>query len=296
MAAISDIKAKIARTLKEYQQKRPYSALTSHLATDKSQPLRIAELSSKSLADLASQFLYKLEGLQSKLALSLGGLEDSLVKLGDTAKSLRAELALLHETSRTKESNLMAEVDVLRKQLSKVEGEIRSEGLKANRRLEDTILQLKEEHRVQLGQIQEAHHKALNELNDLRFAEQKALETKLMQASTHGNKLDELNEYTTRLETVLRAMREKLKDFYDKQRPLQTSWKEEDSHTEVEEILYTEFVLHCASKLGNDNKWLVERLAEFGKENELLKDNLSKSLSLPNQDVIKEVRVACPFG
>ena len=286
---IADIKAKIARTLKEYQQKRPYSALTSHFGTDKSQPLRMAELSGKSLSDLASQFLYKIESFQGKLGQGMGSIEEALIKQGESLKLLKNELALLNESARAKESNLMSEVDGLRQQLAKAEGDLRAEDLKAVHRLEDTIAKLKEEHRLELARIQEGHRKSISELNDLRFSEQKALETKLMQAATHGSKLDELNEYTARLETVMRAMREKLKEFYDKQRPLQSSWKEEESRTEVEEILYTEFVLHCAAKLSNDNKWLVERLAEFGKENELLKENLAKSLTIPNQEIIKEV-------
>lgn len=275
--------------MKENQQKRANAVVSASFGTDKSQPLRIAELTGRSLAEVVSQLLYKIESLQSHLLGNFSNIEEALIKQAESTKILKSDLNLQAENSKMKENNLLSEIDLLKMQINKLENNMRSEDIKNNRRYDEIIIKLKEEHMAELNRIQDNQDRALKDLNEQHFAEQKEMETRLIQANANNRKTDEQNEYISKLENVIRIMRERLKEFYDKQRPLQTSWKEEDCRTDVEEVLYTDFALHHANKLSNDNKWLVEKLEDFGKENEKLKEKLSKSLAVPSPQFLKEV-------
>jgi len=282
--AINELKNKITRSLKEYQIKK-----ASMIPTEKSQSLKLAELTTKSLPEIGSQMLYKTELAQNRILSIFDTIEDISTKYEAQIKGLKNELEITVESAKVKEQNLMAEVELLRKQLSKLELNSRSEDIKNTRRYDDVVLRLKEEHIQEITRLKESNQKAIKELNDLHLNEIKDLEGKINQFKEEDKKSEELTEYVAKLENVMRTIREKLKVHYDKQRPLQTTWKDEDAKTDVEEILYTEFVLYCANKLGTDNKWLVERLAEFGKENEKLKENLSKAISAPDPQFFKEL-------
>ncbi len=283
---INELKAKIMRELKDYQLRRVPAV---YGGVEKSQSLRLGELSGKSLSEIGSQMLYKTESVQNKLLSNLSIIEEGLAKYAETVRGMRSDLTTLGESAKIKEVSLMNELDLMRKQLAKVEGNMRDEDIRANKRYDEAIIRVKEEHMQEINRLRESHQKAIKELNELHYAEQKEVESKLVHVSADSKKMEELNEYTARLENVMRSLREKLKEYYDKQRPLQTSWKDEDAHTDVEEVLYMEFALYSANKFGTDNKWLVERLAEFGKDNEKLKESLSKAMTVPNPQFLKDV-------
>ena len=81
---INELKAKIMRTLKDYQQKKAMS-----IPTEKSQSLKITELTSKSLPELGSQMLYKVEISQNKILSTLDNIEDSIIKQEGIIKALK---------------------------------------------------------------------------------------------------------------------------------------------------------------------------------------------------------------
>eukprot|EP00826_Nyctotherus_ovalis_P014433 TRINITY_DN14027_c0_g1_i1.p2 TRINITY_DN14027_c0_g1~~TRINITY_DN14027_c0_g1_i1.p2 ORF type:complete len:398 (-),score=101.80 TRINITY_DN14027_c0_g1_i1:1581-2774(-) len=235
-------KDKVMEALREYDQKKISMQSNTRLRAT-------ITLGYNPLSEMISQMLYKSELDKNKV-------------LG-TMKALRNELEMQSESYRIKEGKLVAEMEILHNQISKLDDGIAAEVMKVRNDYDNLLAKLKEQHEQELLNL---HHT----IDDLRNQCSVITEEKSFQTGEQ-HKAD-IEDYMEKLEHVVIAMRERLKAYYEIQRPLQTSWKEEDADTEIEEILYTEFVLYCANKYEADGKWLNEQMEILEKENKQLKE------------------------
>jgi len=115
-------------------------------------------------------------------------------------------------------------------------------------------------------------------------------------------KFDAAKEVEEDLRTVLKLIGERVHYTYTKHSPKHRDWNAELSQRKAELIdnleelawssdiiLEVEFVCYLASKLTADNDWLIERLAEFGKENERLKRQSGSPQSVKPETLHKQV-------
>jgi len=153
------------------------------------------------------------------------------------------------------------------------------------------IQQLKQDKTCNISQtITKAHSnkncskflKVVEELNDTYMNEIKSL------ASFYANKEAQYNELkkiieaqkteTNTLNKIVKTINGRLKGYYEE------NAKEKVSNTKLDDPLgCSELIIEYMMKLSNDNQWLVEKLAEFGKENETLKKTTM------NPEVLKEI-------
>lgn len=236
------VKDKVMEALREYNQKKISMQSNTQLRATNT-------LGYNPLSEAVSQMLYKSELAKSKVL--------------STMKALRSELEMQGESYRIKEGKLVAEMEILHSQINKLGDGIGAEVMKVRNDYDSLLARLKEQHEQELLNL---HHT----IDELKGQCSVVTEEKSFQTSEQHKK--DVEDYMEKLEHVVIAMRERLKAYYEIQRPLQTSWKEEDADTEVEEILYTEFVLYCANKYEADGKWLNEQMEILEKENKQLKE------------------------
>lgn len=274
-AIINDLKSKHTKALAEYK------AATLQAA----QPSRLTELST----DNFSQSTYKAELSQTKLLAIFDTVEDAISQYVASVKSLKSELSSASDASVLRERQLHARAENLQQQVSKLESEVRSVEVKAARQCEDVAKRIQNEHSIEVSTLRELYDKKVEGLQSSHLAEKKALEKKVAQARAEGQNSEELCDYVARLEEAIRAIRERLKAYYDYQKPLESGWKDEFASTDIQEILYTEFVIFNANKNAADNKRLTEQLAECTRELEQLRNKLDKAIMAPNPQFFKEV-------
>jgi len=274
------------KALNEYEQKR------SILHTNQSQTLRITELS----PDAFSQGIYKIELSQNKILTIFDTIEDAINQYSASIKSLKAEISSINESNAIRERQLIAKTESLHQQVTRLENEIRNIETRAARQCDDLAKQLHNEYNQEINKLRGLHEKEIEILENEHLADKKIWEKKLVQVRNEGQKSDELCDYVGRLEEVIRAIRERLKAYYDYQRPLESTWKDEFANTEIQEILYTEFVIFSANKHAADNKRLIEQLAECNRELEELRDKLDKAIMPPNPNFFKEVTLNTKYN
>jgi len=283
---INELKNRYMKALNEYEQKR------SILHTNQSQTLRITELS----PDAFSQGIYKIELSQNKILTIFDTIEDAINQYSASIKSLKAEISSINESNAIRERQLIAKTESLHQQVTRLENEIRNIETRAARQCDDLAKQLHNEYNQEINKLRGLHEKEIEILENEHLADKKIWEKKLVQVRNEGQKSDELCDYVGRLEEVIRAIRERLKAYYDYQRPLESTWKDEFANTEIQEILYTEFVIFSANKHAADNKRLIEQLAECNRELEELRDKLDKAIMPPNPNFFKEVTLNTKYN
>eukprot|EP01022_Parablepharisma_sp_SALTPOND_P013669 TRINITY_DN1835_c0_g1_i1.p3 TRINITY_DN1835_c0_g1~~TRINITY_DN1835_c0_g1_i1.p3 ORF type:complete len:275 (+),score=62.43 TRINITY_DN1835_c0_g1_i1:520-1344(+) len=253
-------------------------------SSDKTQPLRITELSSKSLPEAMSSFVYSVETFQNKLVTELSKLEDEVIKNCETYNAVKTDMDVVLSNSREKDQALTVEIELLQKRMQEIETEANAKVSSIEQQYEELINKMKEENTVEISALHEFNKKYIEELNATHLAETEEYEKKLAELIASREKLE---DHAINIENVLNTVKYRLKEYYDSHVHLQSSWKEQVSDTE--EILYTDFVLHQVNKWENDNKWLVERLAEFGKENERLNEALKGCVKVSSIELVENV-------
>jgi hypothetical protein len=135
-----------------------------------------------------------------------------------------------------------------------------------------------------MSRLQEQHEATINELNKMHTTTEKRLHEKLASltpSETLKAQLLELESDVSKSKDMLMEIESKLKPIYEKQESMHSPWKKQKVEEERNYInyvtLYADFAVYLINKLNNDNKWLVDRLAEFGKENERLKTMIDQS-------------------
>ena len=134
--------------------------------------------------------------------------------------------------------------------------------------------------------MNKSHLSAIEEARSEYRHRERELESKLERVTTEDSAL--LKEFRTRLESsqareaqfkeALAAIQDKTNPIYVKHASVQKDWVDELPHCEgigSEALLEVDFVCYLIDKLENDNAWLVERLSDFGKENETLRQQSS---------------------
>lgn len=112
--------------------------------------------------------------------------------------------------------------------------------------------------------------KTLEELNEQYMGEAKPLALFCMQREAQCNELRKTIEIQkTEINTltkIIKTINGRFKNYYEE------NTKEKIPSVKLnDELGCSEIIIEYMTKLGNDNQWLVEKLAEFGKENETLK-------------------------
>jgi hypothetical protein len=138
-----------------------------------------------------------------------------------------------------------------------------------------------QDHQAQLDDLKRAHRSRENEL--LGKLERLTSEEHSAVADLR-EKLSEAHVRQEDLHMVLRAIGESLHSVYVKHAATHKDWDFDLSRRKqellerlreetwcVDEVMEAEFVCYLVAKLNADNDWLVERLAEFGKENDRLR-------------------------
>ena len=208
--------------------------------------------------------------------------EDSINKYENLIKNLKNELGSVNETYRTKEIKLLSELEIVRQQFSKLESNINSEGNRNTQGFNDIVMKLKNDHTNELNNLREEHQRKIHQLKLEHLSSLKDMESQILLSRSEDSKTTELNGYISKLEFVIKEIRERLKAYYEMQKPLHEEWKGEDD-INIEEVLYTEFIVYTANKYAGDNKWLTEKLAELQRENQ------NKSESEPSIQIFNEV-------
>jgi len=207
------------------------------------------------VGDKVSQMFYRAEIIQNKAINLIESFNNLINKQETTIRNLKNELEAQNEASNIKEGKLLAEIRILKDERNKIGDIVSLEVMKVRRDYDNLIERLKEQYNKELDQLNDREEKVYR-----------------------GN----MEEYVDKLERVVIAIRERLKTYYDIQRPLQVSWKEEDANTEIEEIMYTEFVLYCANKYESDNKYLAGRLS-------ILEKGQLKDIPVPSPLIVDKV-------
>eukprot|EP00826_Nyctotherus_ovalis_P046135 TRINITY_DN5180_c0_g1_i10.p1 TRINITY_DN5180_c0_g1~~TRINITY_DN5180_c0_g1_i10.p1 ORF type:complete len:458 (-),score=80.30 TRINITY_DN5180_c0_g1_i10:215-1471(-) len=273
-AGMNEIKAKIVNNINDYKHKR------ASIMENDEKGLKMSELFSGTLLqETVSQSIYKAELMHSQSLSFLDTLQDSISKHKSTVKGLNSELDLMNEAFRSKEAKFTSEIELLHKQLIRLEANINSEKIKASSQ-SDSIFMRKGLDADSL-QLHESYKRQIEDLNRQHSEELKSMEMNLLL----GRDEDKKAKYVERLEYVVRSMHEKLKAYYDIQRPLQSAWKDEDADTHIEEIFYAAFAIYCANKYEADCKWLSQRLQQCDKDNKVLQEraNYGPSAQLFNK-------------
>ena len=142
-----------------------------------------------------------------------------------------------------------------------------------------------------MNRIQEAHDKTIIELNEIHFDNEKRLQSKVHNLIGTDNEIDMLKAKLLREQEALKYIKEKLYSIYEKHIiASQNTWNpENNANYTAEEMKWLDFINYQITKLTNDNKWLVDRLAEFGKENEELKENIQEGNFNKQKNLLQEV-------
>jgi hypothetical protein len=259
---VNDIKAKMLNDLNEYNRKR------ASIVGNSEKELRMTELfTNTSIQEVATQVTYKTELMQSQLLTLLSSFEDYINKYERTIKDLQRELDLVNTSFRNKEAKFTSEIELLHTQLIRLEAHINAEKIKTTQS-NNTLV--REEFESEIAEVHEMYKKQIEDLKRHYITDLKSIETSFLQGTN-----EDMVDYIQKLEQVIRVINERLKSYYDIQRPLQSSWRDEDAGTDVKEVLYAAFVTYCANKYESDAKWLSERLQQCEKDNEKLKERVN---------------------
>eukprot|EP00826_Nyctotherus_ovalis_P028407 TRINITY_DN22447_c0_g1_i1.p1 TRINITY_DN22447_c0_g1~~TRINITY_DN22447_c0_g1_i1.p1 ORF type:complete len:303 (-),score=76.43 TRINITY_DN22447_c0_g1_i1:39-947(-) len=191
-------------------------------------------------------------------------------------------------TASSRESDKDAQLD---KTISNLSVEIMQAWIKTMQQVREgksfgksqTSQKLKEMQRSSsIGKTRIEYAKTLEELNNTYMNEAKLLlEDKEVYYAELKKTIEIQKTEISTLEKIISTINGRLKSYYE------TSAKEKIASETLDDTLgCTEVVIEHMKKLENDNQWLVEKLAEFGKENEALK----KTAVSP--EVLKEISSA----
>lgn len=214
-----------------------------------------------------SRELYEsqIKDLQREYSIEKGNLLQEKASALEEAKLLSHELAALQAKHET-------EIDFIEAQFQQKLDHLRSSDSQVDNRQSES------------GSLQER-------LNSMKQRED-ALKVRIDMLTTDSNstitalqdKLAASEESREDLHTILNAVADRLHVTYTKHAPKQKDWNSglslrrqelveslQELEGCVDVLLDAEFTCYLVSKLSADNDWLIERLADFGKENEKLK-------------------------
>lgn len=228
-------------------------------------------------------------------------------KLEDSRKSMRREM---EELTRSRD-NAIDEAHRLQIELEqqRVQADAEITQLQETYRREIELLS------SSLGDYSESKtHDHQVQLDDLRKGSrlrESELLGKIEQIKAEGlAELDALREQYTAaqireedLHQLLRAIGERLhsiylkystthKDFTYNLPKRSREFPDHDESWRIEGLMEADFVVYLVGKMGADNDWLVERLAEFGKENDRLKRKATGSPLSKSEGLNSQVREA----
>ena len=107
--------------------------------------------------------------------------------------------------------------------------------------------------------------------SNAKIKEKQITEAHAAEIHTFESTVDKNKAKILELEKSIQTINGKLKVFYETHRDDQGTIG--NSPKPVNDSTYADLVVNHAQKLSTDNQWLVEKLEEFGKENEDLKKN-----------------------
>ena len=279
-SAISETKIKLIEDIK--------TVLDNKSIQEKNEPLKLSDLTDVSV-DYIRKFTGKVDELNETFIQSLKIIAENLSKSSNLLSSISQDFKLSSQDYNQKELKLLGEIELLKKENIYQEENHKREFLKAQLVFEEKLKISGESHKVEMIKIEESYQKLLKEKDSLKNSLEMKIES-LIQNTTHNEFQNEsLINLIKEKESLLSRIKVRCKEISESQSYTQTNWKMEELRNEPEEIKYIELIIYQLTKLSNDNSWLVERLAEFGKENEKIKqENLefSKKINLP---LIKEV-------
>jgi len=233
-----------------------------------------------------SQFLYSTETLQNKLVSGLSKLEDEIIKTTETYNAMKSDMEQILSNAAEKEQNLLKEIEDLKNKISKSETDINIKTTEIENKYSKLLEQEKTAHSNELESIRQKSKSEIETLNKAHSAEISEYEKRLESLLENKQKGDESINY---YENLMNTISNKLKEYYETHKDKQTSWKEEENQEIPLEIIYTDFILHQVNKWESDNKWLVERLAEFGKENERLTELAKGAIKVTSPELVQNV-------
>lgn len=279
-SAISETKIKLIEDIK--------TVLDTKSIQEKNEPLKLSDLTDVSV-DYIRKFTGKVDELNETFIQSFKIIAENLSKSSNLLSSISQDFKLSSQDYNQKELKLLGEIELLKKENIYQEENHKREFLKAQLVFEEKLKISGESHKVEMIKIEESYQKLLKEKDSLKNSLEMKIES-LIQNTTHNEFQNEsLINLIKEKESLLSRIKVRCKEISESQSYTQTNWKMEELRNEPEEIKYIELIIYQLTKLSNDNSWLVERLAEFGKENEKIKqENLefSKKINLP---LIKEV-------
>ena len=251
----------------------------------------IAKQTEKSLIETKRTFDSELERL-------LSDRERSLKSMSEHEKSLlNNRITALQEIEALKRQHEREVLDLKEAYEEQIDKE-----KKAHRRdvteKEDELLQKDREWKLTKRRLEEALSKAKESPAEVTTLNSEPKSTQTISESVHRSLQGDLS-------SLIPELHGRLSPFYQKHSLSDKAWtgsltkRRQDLHGQlfslseyVDLVLETEFAVYFGGKLVTDNAWLVDRLTEFGKENEKLR----LAASAPPQTTTVYLSPAKPVG
>lgn len=226
--------------------------------------------------------------------------ESRLLSMQNAQFKAALEEAAKNEKKKTEKYS--EEISTLENEFKNLAQEVASKE-KENERLKEKLTQIKEEnlqYKLKSSEFKEECVLLKNKLSEVK-EEYFHYKTFVEETSSHNKEVRRSNGNTIlhqKIRETLSRVKEITHEVFVKYEKSQQEWEElrwkNDSDSEHSEVLdEIEFLAYMLNKLANDNNWLVDRMAELGKENyQLREDGKSSSPSRVKEDTIIDLKAA----
>ena len=221
-----------------------------------------------------SKFVQAIEDYHSKILSDISSIEDSLKKKADSVQLINKELHLQQENFKMKEFSMNNEIETLTKQVKQLTQNNQIDEARYNKKLEDSITQLKIEHSQEMEKQESNYQSNLKEINETN-------ERTIISLQEKASELILLEKEKAQLTNECNKLNQNMQLLCDKIFPLYESISGSKDVEQIDECFMMELISKEFNRVSTEYKWMEGKQQAMQAEYEqLLKDHRNMEMQL----------------